>query len=88
MVKSRRSQRSRRARKSKVRIPIGKEKIIENYSLKSSADKRRQAVRKAVSKLGKTTVIRRLNALSIVHKNTNVMYSNRAHADMKYVQEL
>jgi hypothetical protein len=84
----RKSNRSGRKSRSSVRIPISKEGAIKGYRLTSSASERRNAVRRAAAKAGKTSIIRRLNALSIMHKNSNVAYSKRAKADMKYVQTL
>lgn len=87
--KSKRSaRRSRRSRKSKVRISIDKDTAIVGYKFNEALSTRRAALRRAVGKLGRNTLIRRLNALSIVHKNTNPAYSAKAKADMHYVQSL
>jgi len=56
------------------------------YSLKSLAPRRRLALKKSVKAYGRGTLIKKLNALSILHKNTNPVYSHKARNDMKYVQ--
>lgn len=93
MSKSRRSRsqsrsgRSRSRSRSLVRIPIDKETQISGYHLSASELSRHRAINANMPRLGKNTLIRRLNALSIVHRNKNPRYSARARADMVYVQE-
>lgn len=57
------------------------------YSLKSMAPKRHTALKRSVKAYGKGTLIKKLNALRVLHKNTNPVYSNKAHNDVKYVQK-
>lgn len=86
--RSKRSKRSSRSRRSKgVKIPIDKDTQIAGYHFSLPNKKRYQVLNKAVKKLSYATVIRRLNALSIVHKNTNPKYSKIAKFDMKYLKE-
>lgn len=54
------------------------------YSLKLNEDERRKALDKA--KFSKNRLIRKLNALRVLHKNTNPTYASRAYRDMKYIQ--
>lgn len=58
------------------------------YSLKINNDMRRNALKKAIKKIDKNTLIRKLNVLAILHKNTNPIYSKRAKKDLKFIQSL
>jgi hypothetical protein len=57
------------------------------YSLKSKADRRHSALKKSVKAYGRGTLIKKLNALRVLHKNTHPVYSHKAHNDVKYVQK-
>ena len=57
------------------------------YSLKLSKEKREKSIKKAMNTISKNSMIRKLNALRVLNKNTNPLYSSRAHSDMKYVQD-
>jgi hypothetical protein len=56
------------------------------YSLKNKATLRRKSLKNSNKKIDKNTLIRKLNALSILQKNTNPVYSRKAKYDMKWVQ--
>jgi hypothetical protein len=56
------------------------------YSLKSTEQERKKALDKAVNKYSKNTMIKKLNVLRVLHKNTNPKYASRAYTDMKYIQ--
>ena len=58
------------------------------YSLKLNRDNREKSIRKAMNKISKNKMIKKLNALRVLHKNTNPLYSSRAFQDMKYVQDM
>ena len=57
------------------------------YSLKSRATMRHSALKKSVKAYGRGTLIKKLNVLSVLHKNTHPVYSHKARNDMKYVQK-
>ena len=57
------------------------------YSLKSKATRRHSALKKSVKAYGRGTLIKKLNALRVLHKNTHPVYSHKAHNDVKYVQK-
>ncbi len=57
------------------------------YSLKSKADRRHLALKRSVKAYGRGTLIKKLNALRVLHKNTHPVYSHKAHNDVKYVQK-
>lgn len=56
------------------------------YSLKSGASRRHSALKKSVKAYGRGTLIKKLNALRVLHKNTHPVYSHNALNDLKYVQ--
>lgn len=56
------------------------------YSMKNNDTERKKALNKASKHIPKNTLIRKLNALYILHRNTNPTFSNRARKDMKYIQ--
>lgn len=58
------------------------------YSLKIGKDMRHAAIKKALKSIDKNTMIRKLNVLAILHKNTNPKYAARARHDLKFVQSL
>ena len=55
------------------------------YSLKQAREKRRVALNKARKELSHATLVRKINALSILMKNTHPDYSRRARADVKWL---
>ena len=57
------------------------------FSFKKTAKQRRQSLKKANKNIDKGTLIRKLNALSILQKNTNPIVSKKAKYDMKWVQQ-
>ena len=57
------------------------------YSLKSGASRRHMALNKSVKAYGRGTLIKKLNALRVLHKNTHPAYSHNALNDLKYVQK-
>ena len=57
------------------------------YSLKSRATSRHSALKKSVKAYGRGTLIKKLNALRVLHKNRYPVYSHKAHNDVKYVQK-
>ena len=57
------------------------------YSLKSRAGRRHLALKRSVKAYGRGTLIKKLNALRVLHKNTHPVYSHKAHNDVTYVQK-
>lgn len=57
------------------------------YHLKSKATTRHKALGKARKHYPHATMIRKLNALAILHKNKNKVYSRKAKADMNYLRK-
>ena len=57
------------------------------YSLKKGAEDRVKALRKAMNAYSYATLVRKLNVLSILHKNTNKTYASRARKDLAWVQK-
>ena len=55
------------------------------YSLKQAREKRRVALNKARKELSHATLVRKINALAILMKNTHPDYSRRARADVKWL---
>lgn len=58
-----------------------------NYSLKSNDKNRISSLKKASKTYDKGTLVKKLNALYILHKNTHPSYSKKARSDMKWVQK-
>jgi len=58
------------------------------YSLKLNEQERKKALEKAINKYSKNTMIKKLNVLRILHKNTNPRYASNAYSDMKYIQSM
>jgi hypothetical protein len=75
--------------KKSVRIgPLKSGELTKyGYSLKSLATKRRSALKRSVKAYGRGTLIKKLNVLSVLHKNRYPVYSRKARYDMKYVQK-
>ncbi len=82
--------RNARTRKNKS-VKIGPLKSGElkkyGYSLKLRATMRHSALKKSVKAYGRGTLIKKLNALRVLHKNRHPVYSHAALNDMKYVQK-
>jgi len=57
------------------------------YSSKEKKEDREKSLNKAVKEYGKNDVIRKLNAVHILTRNTNPKVSAIFHSDMKYVQK-
>lgn len=57
------------------------------YSVGAKASTRRKAVDRAVKKYGKTSTIRKLNAVAVYTRRTSPTKSRVFKADMKYVQK-
>ena len=53
------------------------------YRLSETRPSRQAALRKALKHIPRNTLIRKLNVLSILHKNTNPLFSRRAKEDLK-----
>lgn len=58
-----------------------------NYGLTKKQSKRRGSLKKANSKMTRGQLVKKLNALRILHRNTNPIYAKRAEKDMKWVQK-
>ena len=56
------------------------------YSTKLSRDKRHRALSRAARALGRTDVIRKLNAVAVLNRNTNPTVARKFREDMKWVQ--
>lgn len=57
-----------------------------NYSSSKSEKQRREALKNAINKLGYSTIIKKLNAVKILNKNTNPRVSNTFNKDMIWIQ--
>ena len=57
------------------------------YSLKSSATNRRKSLKRSLKKFNKGSLIKKLNALYVLQKNTNPKIAKKARSDMKWVQK-
>jgi hypothetical protein len=57
------------------------------YTLDVSDTKRHSAIKKAVKKEGYATVVRRINALSVLHRNTNPQYHKLLEKDKKFIKQ-
>jgi hypothetical protein len=58
------------------------------YHIDSPASERHRFLREAVRIYGKTDLIRKLNAVSVLNRNRNPRASRIFHQDMLYVQGL
>jgi len=70
-------------------ISIKKDKSLTKlgYKLSGKADTRHRALNKAVSKYGSLSVLRKVNALSVLLKNTEPKYASNATSDKRYLQK-
>jgi hypothetical protein len=75
--------------KSKVRIPITHKGSLAKYgySLKKSKLARHRALSKAVRVYGPGETIKKVNVLSIYNKKHHKKAAEKAHSDVKYVEE-
>jgi len=74
--------------KGKKLFTLGKGDLTSfGYTLKSNAVTRRSALKKSSKKFNKGKLVKKLNALSVLQKNTNPVLSNKARNDMKWVQK-
>jgi hypothetical protein len=100
---SRRSSRRKSSRKSSRRRSKSRRKtfnrvVIGNlrkgslrkfgFSIHNDEKQQKKALRKAVSAYGKTDVIKKLNVISILMKNTHPLLSTKFKKAMRYVQTL
>lgn len=60
--------------------------VKHGYSLKISVEQRRNALQKSLRNIDNGTLVKKLNALYVLHKNTNLIYAKRARSDMKWIQ--
>lgn len=58
------------------------------YRAKSSQKSRRRSLRKAVAEQGRTHVVRKLNALSVLNRNRSPRLSITFRKDMQFVQKI
>ena len=58
------------------------------YRLTSSRQTRRKALRMSKKEFTHATLIRKLNALAILHKNKNKKYSKKARDDMSFLRNI
>ena len=57
------------------------------YSVTASKTRRHKAVDRAVKKYGKTSTIRKLNAVAVYTRRRSPMKSRTFKSDMRYVQQ-
>lgn len=57
------------------------------YSLKDDKNTRHRALGKARKRMKYATLIRKLNAIRILHRNTNPHYSKKLKSDMDWLKE-
>lgn len=57
------------------------------YRVTAKTSTRRRAVRKAIRKYGRTSTLRKLNAVSVLTRRTSPAKSKVFRADMKFVQK-
>jgi len=88
-VKSRRSLRSR-GKKATVYLPKLKSGTLRKsgYSVHNKQKSRKRSLKKAVKVYGKNVVIKKINAVRILNKNTNPKISDIYTKDLHYVQSL
>ena len=74
-----------------MNIALKKGDLIEHgYRLRYSQTRRRKGLRSALSSgsFSINTLIRKMNVLSILHKNRNTDFAQRAKDDMAFLQRL
>ena len=57
------------------------------YSVKNKASTRRRSLSKAVKRYGQLSVEHKLNAVSVLSKNTSPKHSKTYRADMRWVKK-
>jgi hypothetical protein len=57
------------------------------YSVTDPAGKRHKAVDRAIAKYGKTSTLRKLNAVAVYTRRTSPLKSRTFKADVRYVQK-
>jgi hypothetical protein len=76
--------------KGKVLGLILKKGSLSKYGYKALSPKRsrQRSLKKALNKYGSSTLIKKLNVLSIYNKNVNPKLSKSVKSDMAYVRKL
>jgi hypothetical protein len=71
------------------KIPMKDERHLHDFGYRfiESATDRHKSLLKAVKSEGKAYVVHRLNALQILHKTTNPIYSKKASEDIDFVHK-
>lgn len=79
----------RKSRRRANRIGPLKEGLLKKvgYSVTASATRRHAAVKRAVKKYGKTSTIRKLNAVAVYTRRRSPMKSRTFRSDMKFAQK-
>ena len=78
----------KQTRKSRKLFTLKKGGLTKyGYSLKDGRNTRINALKKAVKHIPYASMIGKLNVLTILHKNTNPIYSRRAIRDLEWVQK-
>jgi len=79
----------RRTRRRRLIGPL-KEGLLKKvgYSVTARVSRRRAAVKRAVKKYGKTSTIRKLNAVAVYTRRTSPVKSRTFRSDMKFVQKM
>ncbi len=67
-------------------LPELKKGTLEGYHYNNTELSRHRTLLKETRELGKSTVIKKLNAVAILTKNTNKKASNTFKKDLKYIQ--
>jgi hypothetical protein len=82
---------SRSRSRSRVRIPIHFSGVLSKFGYSDikhmSTQGRHLALAKAVKSLGSMDVIRRLNAIATLQKNTHPSLSRKMRADQRWVSK-
>jgi hypothetical protein len=73
--------------KGGVKLKSGTLRIF-GYHVKDKINTRRLALVEAIKKLGVDTVIKKLNAVKILTKNTNPSISNKFSSDVKWLSKV
>lgn len=81
---------TRKSRKSRVRIGPLKQGLLTKvgYSVGSKVTARHRAVKLAVKKYGRTSTIRKLNAVAVYTRRSAPAKSKKFKADMKFAQKM
>ena len=89
-IKARSSCLKSRGLRSRRVLPLLKKGSLTKfgYTIHESAEKRRSSLRKALKAYGYSTLIKKLNAVKILTKNTSPTNSKIYGIDIKYLQNL